>query len=391
MPPIHTRYFFAVLAVALLSTCALSQSAPQAMPADAKPAGSGMALLQESIGLTGPAMFLASGAPGMVLVVVSDQDVLIEGYGETAKGNGREPNGKSLLRLGSISKTFAGDLLAGMAAEGKLRLTDSLRMYAAGAPVPQFGRREITLLDLATHSAGLPREIGDVPPNRLPFTGPTHAERWAWLSKYQLAWQPGAVAAYSNVGFDLLADAVSAASGKPYADLLREKITGPLGMKDTGLNPTKDQCERLMLGSGIGGPGPCVDTEATAGSGGIYSTGNDMALWLKYNLAPDALAWPAPTLAHAVYRQRQALTTAIGFDEAAPMAGIGLAWVTTAANGHLPMLVEKSGGGGGFMTYVAFAPGRGVGVFVAINRVDFGMFYSMTAAVNDLIANLVTR
>jgi D-alanyl-D-alanine-carboxypeptidase/D-alanyl-D-alanine-endopeptidase len=327
----------------------------------------------------------------MVLVVVCDQDVVIEGYGETSKGNGREPDGKSLVRLGSISKTFAGNLLADLAAQGKLRLTDPLRMYAAGAPVPQFERREITLLDLATHSAGLPREIGPVPPNRLPFTGPTRAERWAWFSKYQLAWKPGRVAAYSNVGFDLLADGLAAASGKSYSDLLRDQITDPLGMKDTGLNPTKEQCQRLMLGSGIVGPGPCVDTEATAGSGGIYSTGSDMALWLKYNLASDPVAWPAPTLAHAVYRQRQSLATAIGFDEAAPMAGLGLAWVTAAANGHMPMLVEKSGGGGGFMTYMAFAPGRGVGVFVAVNRVDFGMFYSITAGVNDLIANLVTR
>ena len=43
------------------------------------------------------------------------------------------------------------------------------------------------------------------------------------------------------------------------------------------------------------------------------------------------------------------------------------------------------------MTYIAFAPGRDVGVFVAVNRVDFAMFYGLTAAVNDLIANLVTR
>lgn len=387
MAPTQTRLFSALLSVALFSTGVLGQASSQATP----PAASGTALLEESIGLTGPAMFLVSGAPGMVLVVVRDQDVVIEGYGETSKGNGREPDGKSLVRLGSISKTFAGNLLADLSTQGKLRLTDPLRMYAEGAPVPQFGRREITLLDLATHSAGLPREIGPVPSNRLPFTGPTRAERWAWFSKYQLAWEPGRVAAYSNAGFDLLADGLAAASGKSYADLLRDQITGPLGMKDTGLDPTKEQCSRLMMGSGIVGPGPCVDTEATAGSGGIYSTGSDMALWLKYNLASDPVAWPAPTLAHAVYRQRQSLATAIGFDEAAPMAGLGLAWVTTAANGHLPMLVEKSGGGGGFMTYVAFAPGRGGGVFVAGNRVDFGMFYSITAAVNDLIANLVTR
>jgi CubicO group peptidase (beta-lactamase class C family) len=67
----------------------------------------------------------------MVLVVVRGQDCVIQRYGETAKGNGQEPNSKSLLRIGSITKTFAGKLLAGLVVEGKMRLTDPLRMYAA--------------------------------------------------------------------------------------------------------------------------------------------------------------------------------------------------------------------------------------------------------------------
>jgi serine-type D-Ala-D-Ala carboxypeptidase/endopeptidase len=69
-------------------------------------------LLQEAIGLAVPAMFLDCGAPAMVLVVVRGQDTVIQGYGETTKGNGHEPDGKSLLRLGSITKVFTGELLA---------------------------------------------------------------------------------------------------------------------------------------------------------------------------------------------------------------------------------------------------------------------------------------
>jgi D-alanyl-D-alanine-carboxypeptidase/D-alanyl-D-alanine-endopeptidase len=53
-----------------------------------------------------------------------------------------------------------------------VRLTDALQQDAPpGITVPRFGDRAITLLDLATHSVGLPREIGDVPPNTIPFTG----------------------------------------------------------------------------------------------------------------------------------------------------------------------------------------------------------------------------
>jgi D-alanyl-D-alanine-carboxypeptidase/D-alanyl-D-alanine-endopeptidase len=62
-----------------------------------------------------------------------------------------------------------------------------------------------------------------------------------------------------------------------------------------------------------------------------------------------------------------------------------------AAQGAQPMLVVKSGGGAGFMSYLAFAPGRSVGVFVAVNRVDIPMFFGLAGAVNKLIASLATR
>ena len=345
-------------------------------------------ILANATDLAGAVMFLDFGAPGMVLVVVRGDRTLIRGYGETEKGNKHTPDGTSLLRLNSITKVFTGEVLASLATEGKLALTDPLQRYAAGTKVPSFGTRPITLLDLATHSAALPREMGDAPEGTNPRAWPTHEDRWKWLPGYQLPWAPGTVAAYSNVGFDLLADAIAVAGSQSYPDLLRSRVTAPLGMTDTGFAPTPEQCARLMIGTGLGGAASCVDTRATDGSGGLYSTGDDMGRWLLHNLADTngVLA-----LSHAVYRQRQAMPAAIGFDEASPMAGLGLGWVLVAARGVEPMLLEKSGGGAGFMSYIAFAPGRNAGLFVAVNRVDFPMFFALTDAANKLIANLVTR
>jgi D-alanyl-D-alanine-carboxypeptidase/D-alanyl-D-alanine-endopeptidase len=65
--------------------------------------------------------------------------------------------------------------------------------------------------------------------------------------------------------------------------------------------------------------------------------------------------------------------------------------VFVAAEGIQSALLEKSGGGGGFMSDIVFAPGRNVGVFVAVNRVDFPMFFGLTEAAHKLIASLVTR
>lgn len=345
-------------------------------------------VLAEATDLPGTVMFLDSGAPGMVLVVQRGDATLIRGYGETEKGNKHAPDGTSLLRLNSITKVFTSEVLVSLAAEGKLALTDPLQRFAGAAKVPAFGARPITLLDLATHSSVLPREMGEAPEGAHPRAWPTREDRWKWLPGYTLPWAPGSVAAYSNVGFDLLADALEAAGGQSYPDLLRSRVTAPLGMTDTGFAPTPEQCARLMVGSGLGGAAGCVDTHATDGSGGLYSTGNDMARWLRHNLA-DANGVLA--LSHAVYRPRQSIPVALGFDEAAPMAGLGLGWVTVAAQGIQPMLVEKTGGGAGFMSYIAFAPGRDVGVFLAVNRVDFPMFAMLVNMANGLIATLVTR
>jgi D-alanyl-D-alanine-carboxypeptidase/D-alanyl-D-alanine-endopeptidase len=354
------------------------------------------ALLEEAVGLSSFVMFLESGAVGMVLAVVHGEDQMVVGYGETAEGSGQEPDGKSLLRLGSGSKVFAGELLGDLAADGQLSLTDPLERFAPeGIRVPDLDGRAITLLDLATHSAALPRELPlDPPPNSPPFAWPTAADRFAWLADSTLPWAPGSVASYSNVGFDLLSAALATATGKTYPDLLRDRITGPLGMSDTVLEPSEEQCARFMTGYGIPGAGaePCASTVDIGGSGGIYSTADDMVLWLRHNLSRrDPAVWPTLALSHAPYLQRGTLDAAIGFDEAGTMDGIALAWLVELAADRRPMILEKSGGLAGFMTYTVFAPSHGVGVFVAVNKIDFGMFAGITEGANDLIASLAPQ
>jgi D-alanyl-D-alanine-carboxypeptidase/D-alanyl-D-alanine-endopeptidase len=345
-------------------------------------------VLAEATDLGGAVMFGETGAPGMVLAAVRDGNFLVRGFGETKEGNKQEPTGDSLLRINSISKVFTTEVLASVVADGKIQLSDPLQKYAGSTVVPTFEGRPITILDLATYTGSMPREMGDVPPDTDPRTWPTHSDRWMWLPDYKLAWAPGTIASYSNVGFDFLADAIETATGEPYADLLRTKVTAPLGMADTTLVPTPEQCSRLMIGTGLGGAWPCADTRATDGSGGLYSTGNDMARWLLHNIddPTDALA-----VTHAVYRQRQALKAAIGFDDGGPMSGLGLGWVMIAGDGVHPTILAKSGGGLGFMSYIAFAPGRGAGVFVTISRVDFSAFGVLTKSANALIDSLVTR
>jgi serine-type D-Ala-D-Ala carboxypeptidase/endopeptidase len=61
---------------------------------------------------------------------------------------------------------------------------------------------------------------------------------------------------------------------------------------------------------------------------------------------------------------------AMFMESGATMDAIALGWLLEMADGHRPMILQKSGGLAGFMTYVAFAPGRGAGAFVAVHRID---------------------
>lgn len=362
-----------------------------------RPAQAASMLLEQAMDLPGVAMWLDSGSPGLLLAVIDGDDSTVMGFGTVRPKDDHPdqpnpaPNGQTLIRLGSITKVFTGEMLASLTVSGQVKLTDTLASYLPGVHVPSFNGRPISLLDLATHSAALPREMGDVPQDRPPFDWPTRAERMAGLDHAQLEWAPGTIASYSNVAFDLLSDALEQSAGERYAALLRERITGPIGMRDTTYTPTPSQCARLMMGTGLGAPSEqvCTNTEPTQGAGGLYSTADDMVVWMRHELQGDAS--PVLAVSQAVYRLRQTMPAAIGFDEGAPMAGIGLAWVMVAAHGPQPMLLEKSGGGGGFMSYVALAPGKNVGVFVAVNRVNFAMFFALAGAVNNVVGTLATR
>jgi len=73
------------------------------------------------------------------------------------------------------------------------------------------------------------------------------------------------------------------------------------------------------------------------------------------------------------------------------MDGLGLGWIISMAREKRPLMLTKSGGLAGFMTYVVLAPTRGVGVFVAVNRLNFAMFEGLTNAAHDLVADLAPR
>jgi D-alanyl-D-alanine-carboxypeptidase/D-alanyl-D-alanine-endopeptidase len=332
-----------------------------------------------------------------VLAVVRGDESIVLGFGETRPGSKVEPDGRSILRMGSIAKVMAGHVLASMAADGTLNLVHPLAKYApAGAKVPTFAGREITLLDLATYTGGLPRELPDVPdpkPGENPFT-PFQADAyWRWLAHATLPYAPGSGAMYSNLGFGLLGEALAKAGGKPYATLLAERVATPLGMLDTTTKLPPAQMPRAMTGLDLDGKeAPLWETPtAMDASGNVFTTGDDMVRWMRWQLAVnDAAGAEVRMIDQAPYRWHDGLKAAVGVG-GEKMDGLGLGWIISMAREKRPLILTKSGGIAGFMTYVVLAPTRGVGVFVAVNRLNFPMFEGLTSAVHDLVADLAPR
>ena len=151
-------------------------------------------------------------------------------------------------------------------------------------------------------------------------------------------------------------------------------------MKDTVFALTDEQKTRLMVGHDFDGK-PLADVptgDVIVGSGGIYSTANDLLRWMKWHLdrfSPDDAE--ARTLDHALYLNRDGLKTVSGMDESGYMDAMGLGWVGMMAKDDRPFVLQKAGGLQGTFTYIAFAPARGTAVFIAINKFDFGAALAM--------------
>lgn len=350
------------------------------------------ALLEEAVTFNGAILHFQTGVPGLVIGAVRGGEMAVAGFGETQRGSGNVPNGSTVLRLGSITKVFTGEMLARAVARGEVRFTDPVaprlpgRLGAAAARHP-----EIRLIDLVTHAGGLPREVPRATaPEDDPFATITHDAFAAWLETEPLRFRPGQAIAYSNFGFDLLSTALAEAGGAPYPALLEQRIIGPRGLDDTSFVLRPDMEARLMTGHAPDGtPLPVVPSGPVInGSGGLYSTPNDLLRWMAWHLqdgGPDA---EVRFLDHASYVQRDGLEAVLSMDESGRMDAMGLGWVVMMPEAGRPFMLQKAGALQGQMSYIAFAPRHGTAVFVSMNQFDFAAAPFMTEAANALLATL---
>ncbi len=266
---------------------------------------------------------------------------------------------KSLFQIGSITKTFTGILLADAILSERLSF-DSTLDDVLGERVPRYEDKSITLLDLATHTSGLPR----LPDNLFsdgtdmsdPYLHYGETDLLAFLSSHELAHEPGTHDEYSNLGMGLLGHILAGVYDQPYANVVGDIVTGPLGLSDTIIAPNAEQVNRVLDGhTATNEVVPNWQFDALAGAGALYSSLDDMVAYVKANQkAPDGLLGKRLQLSH-------------GEQRAAPALGgtIGLAWIRWSRDDRVT--IWHNGGTAGHRSFIGFTPATGRGAVVLAN------------------------
>jgi len=227
---------------------------------------------------------------GIVAGVIENNKKRVIPYGHLDVNDPRPLNGDTVFEIGSITKVFTKLLLADMAQRGEVALDDPVGKYLPSTGrMPERNGRVITLIDLATHSSGLPREAGNMSYTDTgnPYTDYTVEQLYEFLSNYSLTRDIGSEREYSNLGFGLLGHALARRADTDYESLVYSRICAPFGMNDTRITFTPDMKKRLAAGHD---PGLTFvenwDFPALPGFGALRSTVNDLLIFLSAHLYP---------------------------------------------------------------------------------------------------------
>ena len=284
-------------------------------------------------------------------------------YGGAGAG-ARPLSAKTVFEIGSISKTFTNALLVDMVGRGEVSLDDPVAKFLpAGVKVPSRNGRQITLLDLATHTSGLPRvPTGYKIPDRAnPYAHYEAKHLYEFLSSYELERDIGAEPVYSNLGAGLLGHALTrAADAETLGELIRQRVTGPLKMQTTDYGRGGELETWIAKGHNEEGEQvPYWDVAVLSGAGGLNSSVEDMLIYLEANVGDPKS--PLEVAMREAHLPRRALRTK-GFS-------VGLGWQQRSRGGQT--IVHHGGGTAGFQTYIGFDPATGAGVVILGNSAGF--------------------
>ncbi|MEO8061564.1 MAG: serine hydrolase domain-containing protein [Pseudomonadota bacterium] len=295
-------------------------------------------------------------APGAAVIVVHEGKTLYRGAHGLANLELSVPlRAEHVFRIGSITKQMTAAAILLLAEQGRLDLSDPITKY-----LPDYhtqGHR-VTIQHLLSHTSGIANYTelrdwqsitrSDVSADQLirifqdkPFDF-TPGERWK----------------YDNSGYVLLGAIIEKVSGQPYADFLRTRIFGPLGMQNSSYDNTARITPGRVAGYMRDGAtwrnADFVSMSQPYAAGGLTSTVDDLAIW---NAAIESGGLLKPS-------SWQRASTSFALSDGTPTR-YGAGWIVGRVG---PVATLEHGGGiNGFNSYVLRVPAAHLYVAVLAN------------------------
>jgi D-alanyl-D-alanine carboxypeptidase len=220
------------------------------------------------------------------LTIAKDGKVLYTraiGYSQI-NGTEKKPlTAANRFRIASITKMFTTAMIFQLVEEGKLKLTDTLDKFFPQIP----NAKKITIVQILGHRSGIPNVRRDQNSQGNVNTTPiTKDEMLALIVKATPDFEPDLKQSYSNSGYFLLGLIIEKLTGKPYEEVLKERITSKIGLKDTytatgSIDANKNESLTYMNLGGDWKQVPETHPSILFGGGAIVSTPNDLAKFIQ--------------------------------------------------------------------------------------------------------------
>ena len=297
----------------------------------------------------------AMPAGGIVHAEIEGDRVTYGATGRLGAPAGVAPE-RVVFEIGSITKVFTGLLLAQAALEGKVGLDDPIAKHLPADLALDPAVAAITLAQLASHTSGLPRLPDNLAPADPgdPYADYTEERLFDFLRRHRPSGPAPDAGDYSNLGFGLLGHILVRVEGVGFEELVRRRITGPLGMDDTVVALDSDRRSRLATPHSGTTAVSLWGLGALPGAGALRSTAADLAKFVQALLddrSPLAPAW-------RLVREPRARMGRSG------QVGLG---VFLSRRGE-DVVYSHGGGTGGFRTHLELTPATRSGTVVLVNN-----------------------
>ena len=192
----------------------------------------------------------------------------------------------TLYEIGSITKVFTGVLLADTVLRGLADLDDSIGKHLPeGVLQDNSPLHQVTLLELSTHTSGLPRlpsDLNDGADQRDPYAHYSQERLFKYLGEFSEGdFKNRGEYSYSNLGVGLLGEILGLINETEYAELIADRILIPLDMASTWIQVSENSepkklKSRFASGHNGGKPVPYWRLNAFSGAGAMVSSVDDL-------------------------------------------------------------------------------------------------------------------